>query len=229
MSTYDAAKTGGSLPNRTPVWPLVLTLAAVLVAGLVYLTFVRLPLWFPGAHIVVAVVLGFALSLGALMLLPARWLHSEAALLRHAFDQLHGAQAGRYATALATVIDTHDRARRTRRIAPGTQDDIAALLNKTADRFDTLAKSLFYAPQELPKVQTVLSRSELVVEAIESHGALRDRAGGEGKDVEASRAHLRSSIESLHAALDTVEARAITSLLEKVEVASSTAETLLRR
>jgi hypothetical protein len=229
MSVYEDAKRGGSLPNRVPMLPMVLALAVVLVAGLAFLTFVRLPLWFPGSHIAVAIVLGFGGALGTLMILPARWLHSEAALLRHAFDQLHGAQSGRYATALSTVIDTHDRARRVRRIAPGTQDDISALLLKTADRFDDLAKSLFYAPQELPKVQTVLSRSELVVEAIESHGALRARAGNEGKDVEASRAHLRSSIESLHAALDTVEARAITSLLEQVEVASSTAETLLRR
>ncbi len=229
MSLHDLATRQGALPNRVPHRPLLLVLGAVLVAGLLYLTFVRLPLWFPGSHVVVAVLLGLGLSLGALMMMPARWFHSEAALLRHAFDHLHGAQAGRYATALATVIDTHDRARRIRRIAPVTQDDIAALLGRTADRFDAIAKSLFYAPHELPRVQTVLARSELVVEAIETHGALRARADGKGKDVEASRAHLRSSIESLHAALDTVEARAITSLLEQVEVASSTAETLLRR
>ncbi|MBY6161781.1 hypothetical protein KUV73_12910 [Mameliella alba] len=229
MSVYDRAASGGRLSSRAPVLPMLLVLGAVLVAGLAYLAFVRLPMPFPGAHVAVAVVLGLALSLGGLMLLPARALHSEAALLAHAFDALHGTQAGRHATALATVIDTHDRARRIRRIVPGTQQDIAELLTRTADRFDALARSLFYAPRELPKVQAVLARSDLVVEAIETHGALRARAGGEGKDVEASRAHLRSSIESLHAALDGLEARAITSLLEKVEVASSTAETLLRR
>lgn len=229
MSLHENAARDGALHERAPRLPLLLTLGVVLLAGLAFLTFVRLPLWFPGAHIILAVVLGLALALGLLMVLPPRWLHSEATLLRHAFDQLHGAQSGRYGTALATVIETHGRARRVRQIAPSTQEDIAALLNKTADRFDTIAKSLFYAPQELPKVQTVLSRSELVVEAIETHGALRARAGADGQDVEASRAHLRSSIESLHDALDTVEARAITSLLEKVEVASSTAETLLRR
>lgn len=229
MTDYEAATSARSLSARTPVLPMLTALALVLVAGLAYLTFLRLPIWFPYSQAVVAVVLGFVLSLGLLMMMPAHWLHSEAALLRHAFDQLHGAQSGRYATALATVIETHERARRIRKIAPGTQDDIKALLLKTADRFDALAKSLFYAPQELPRVQTVLSRSELVVEAIETHGALRARAGGDGKDVEASREHLRTSIQSLHDALDTLEARAITSLLEKVEVASSTAETLLRR
>lgn len=219
---------GGRLPTRVPLGPLLTVLGAVLAAGLAFLTFVRLPLYFPGFHVVAAVALGLMLSLGVLMMLPARWLHSEAALLRHAFDEMHGAQSGRFGTALETVIDTHERARRIRRIAPATQDDISALLNRTADRFDDIARSLFYAPQELSRVQTVLSRSELVVEAIETHGKLRARAR-EGKDVDLSRAHLRSSIESLHDALDTVEARAITSLLEKVEVASSTAETLLRR
>ncbi|MGP6085758.1 hypothetical protein [Antarctobacter jejuensis] len=228
MSVYETAASGRNVSSRAPLLPTLLILGAVLVAGLVYLTFVRLPIWFPYSHVIVAFVLGLLLSLGLLNLLPSQRLHSEATLLRHAFDQLHGAQSGRHATALATVIETHDRARRVRAIAPGTQEDIQTLLMQTADRFDALAKSLFYAPQELPRVQTVLSRSELVVEAIETHGALRARAG-DGKDVEASRAHLRSSIESLHAALDSVEARAITSLLEKVEVASSTAETLLRR
>ncbi|KHQ50857.1 hypothetical protein [Mameliella alba] len=229
MTMHDRVFSGDSLSARTPVLPMLLVLVVVLLAGLAYLAFVRLPLWFPGAHVVIAVVLGLALTLGALMLLPARMLHSEAALLSHAFDQLHGAQSGRHATALATVIETHDRARRIRRIVPGTQEDIAALLTRTADRFDALARSLFYAPGELPRVQAVLARSDLVVEAIETHGALRARTGGDGKDVEASRAHLRTSIQSLHDALDGLEARAITSLLEKVEVASSTAETLLRR
>ena len=230
MSVYETTINGRPLSSRAPVLPMLLVLGAVLVAGLAYLTFVRLPIWFPYSQVVVAFVLGLLLSLGLLTLLPANKLHSDATLLRHGFDQLHGAHSGGYATALATVIETHERARRVRAIAPGTQDEIKTLLMETADRFDALAKSLFYAPQELPRVQTVLSRSELVVEAIEGHGALRARAGdGNDQDVEASRAHLRSSIQSLHSALDSVEARAITSLLEQVEVASSTAETLLRR
>lgn len=229
MSALEQVLRGGGVPpSRRPWRPLLLMLGAVLAAGLAFLTFVRLPLFFPGFHVAAAAGLGLMLSLGALLMLPARWLHSEASLLRHAFDQMHGAQSGRFATALDTVIETHDRARRVRRVAPGTQDDIAALLTRTADRLDAIARSLFYAPQELSRVQTVLSRSDLVVEAIETHATLRARAR-DGKDVNLSRAHLRSSIESLHSALDSVEARAVTALLEKVEVASSTAETLLRR
>ena len=76
MTMHDRVFSGDSLSARTPVFPMLLVLVAVLLAGLGYLAFVHLPLWFPGAHVVIAVVLGLALTLGALMLLPARMLHS---------------------------------------------------------------------------------------------------------------------------------------------------------
>jgi hypothetical protein len=229
MMLRESLTATGPLSERTPVLPMAALLTAVLAVGLVYVAVVPIPAWFPFAHVLLPAGVALMLALGLLAMMPARWLFSEAFLLRHAFNQMHGAGSGRYSTALATVIATHDKASRIRRIAPATQPDIRALLNGTADRFDQIARSLFYQPQELPRIQAVLSRAELVVEAIETHGDLRARAGGAGKDVEVSRARLRSSLAALHDVLDDVDARAVASLLDKVDIASSTAETLLRR
>ncbi len=173
MMLRESLTATGPLSERTPVLPMAALLTAVLAVGLVYVAVVPIPAWFPFAHVLLPAGVALMLALGLLAMMPARWLFSEAFLLRHAFNQMHGAGSGRYSTALATVIATHDKASRIRRIAPATQPDIRALLNGTADRFDQIARSLFYQPQELPRIQAVLSRAELVVEAIETHGDLR--------------------------------------------------------
>jgi hypothetical protein len=204
--------------------PYLLALIAALLASVFVLT-QRLPLPFEGFAMLAAALLA---GLGTLTLLawaPIRWLWTDTDLIMAEFRRRHDITDLGAQNALTAITRAHAQASALRRAAGPMQPEMQTRVTGAADRLDQAARTLFYAPDRLRALQPVLSRAELIVEAAQSHHALR--RAPDSPQQEPSRAALRTAIDALHAAFDAGDARAAQSLLEKVETASGIAENLL--
>ncbi|MEO0390706.1 MAG: hypothetical protein AAF218_07165 [Pseudomonadota bacterium] len=207
---------------RTAPW-LMAALAAVVAVA--FALTVRLPLPFDGFAVLAA---GAMAALGTLALcawLPPQAMWTDAERLRLAFQARHGLGAASADQALATITTAHSRATTLRRAAGAMRGDMAAVITGLADRLDAAAREIFYIPDRQRGLRTVLTRSELIVDAATAHAALRARKSGAVED--ASRAKLKAAAEALDNAFDRSDLAAARGLLQEVEVASDVAERLL--
>lgn len=210
-------------PARTP-W------AVALIAGLASLAFValvRLPLPFAGVTAVVAAGLAFlgALALGAW--LPASWLWTDSERLTAAFKARHQIMDARAQSALHAIAGAHGRAAVLRDGAAEVAPDLAERAAAMADRLDTAAREIFYDPDRLPALRAIITRSELISDAMSAHMTLRGRMGADSDQTAQSREKLIGALSALDEAFEASDTAAGARLLAEVEAASSTAESLL--
>lgn len=198
-------------------------LAAALAAGVAW--FVRMPLPFPGFSAVAAAALAALATLAIVAWMPASWLWSEADRLRMAFRARHGLSDMAAERALDMITKAHQRAANMRASAAVMREDIAAEVDRLADRLDAAAREIFYSPDRQRDLSAVLLRSELIEEAAVAHAALRRRKHTSTEDL--SREKLRAAVAAMNAAFDQTDLLAARGLLENVEVASDVAERLL--
>ena len=93
---------------------------------------------------------------------------------------------------------------------------------------DAAAREIFYDPDALSVHRANLIRAELIEDSVTAHAALRKRNQGVVDDqIAQSREKVAAALTSLEGAFDAAEERAANILLTQVDVASSTAETLL--
>lgn len=201
-------------------------LLAVVVVGAASL-FVKLPRAFDYSDPVIWGCVALALALGLGLMQPERWLYSETARLAHAFKEHHGVSDDRAEVALTAVAGAHDAASRLRSADNGFRDDLAEEVSEAADRLDDVARLVFYKPEELPKYQALIIRSESVVDAIEDHARLRARAVHAG-EVDTSRNLALEGLTSLQGAMDASVKREVATILNRIEANVATAEVLLR-
>jgi hypothetical protein len=209
-----------------PLRPLALVALGGVLAGLAFAETVRPPHLFPYSDAVFAGVLTLGLVLAGVLAFPDRWLHSDAVRLAHAFKVRHRTSDTMAAQALKSITGAHDRAARIRTVLPGFRDDLADRAGAMADQLDGVARVIFYSPETLPLFRAALTRSELVIEALEAHAKLRGLRG-ESPEVARSRAALFDALQSLDDALVEVDTGRAAHLLARVETLSDTAETLL--
>ncbi|MFQ6550129.1 hypothetical protein AADZ90_019450 [Aestuariibius sp. 2305UL40-4] len=208
-------------PRATP-W-IAAGIAALASAGFAW--FVRLPLPFPGFSALAAAFLALVGTLALMACMPRQWVWTEAERLRMAFQARHGVSDSAAGMALGAITTTHARAESLRRSAAVMQDDIAEEVERLADRLDTAAREIFYAPDRQRGLRNVLVRSELIEEAAAAHAALRRRKHAPTEDL--SRDKLSAALVALDAAFDQTDLLAARGLLQEVEVASDVAERLL--
>ncbi len=190
-----------------------------------YVAFIRLPLPFDGFSVLVAAVLA---GLGTLMLIawmPRSWVWSETELLREAFQARHDLTEQATTLALEAISTAHRRAENLRNAAAAMRQEVAEQIGTVADKLDSAAREIFYAPERLRDLRAVLLRSELIEEAATAHASLRNRQQSATED--ASRAKLLTAVAALDAAFEQTDLQAARGLLQEVEVASEVAERLL--
>lgn len=206
-------------------WWLPAALAVVAVSLAAF--WLPLPSLFPYSD---AAILGGAalfLALGLGLMLPDGWLHSETARLAHAFKEYHGVSGDRAEVALGAVQKAHDAATRLRVANNGFQADLAKDVAASADRLDDVARVVFYRPDVLPKYQALIIRAESVIEAIEDHAKVREKAVSES-EIETSRGLVRDGLASLSGALDASQQKDVATILNRIEASVATADVLLR-
>ena len=208
-------------PRATP-W-IAASIAAL--AGVGFAWFVRLPLPFPGFSALAAACLAALGTLALVAWMPRKWVWTDAERLRMAFQARHGVSEAAAGMALGAITTTHARAESLRRSAAVMREDIAKEVMAIADRLDTAAREIFYAPDRQRGLRNVLVRSELIEEAAAAHAALRRRKHTPTEDL--SRSKLSAALEALDAAFDQTDLLAARGLLQEVEVASDVAERLL--
>jgi len=186
-----------------------------------------LPWLFPYSDVVLLALAATGLAFGLGMMLPEGWLYSDEARLSHAFRAHHGVSGDRADVALSAVAGAHEAATRLRAADNGFQQDLAQSARDAAGRLDDVARLIFYKPEELPKYQALVVRAESVIDAVEDHAKLRQRAVNEA-EVAASRSLAQGGLVSLHGALDASQQREVASILGRIEANVATAEILLR-
>ncbi len=200
-------------------------LAALAVAGASW--GLTLPPMFPFSDAVILGAATFGIAVGLGFMIPESWLYSDAQRLSHAFTQHHGVSGDRADVALKAVAVSHQAAERLRAADNGFRDDLRAGVVAAADRLDDVARLIFYKPDELPKYQALIIRAESVIDAIEDHAKVRDRAVDDA-EVDTSRDLARSGLNSLLEALDASQQREVGAILGRIEANVATAEILLR-
>lgn len=190
----------------------------------------RLPLPFDGFAVMTAAGLAFLLALSAVLFLPKTFIWTDAERLHHAFSVRHGLTDARAQNALSAITTAHDRAATLRTAATTFREDLKRETESAADLLDRVARDIFYEPGALSAHRANIIRSELVEDAVKSHAKLRDRSqsGAIDDQITRSRKHVSEALMSMQQAFDLAENRLANQLLTEVDVASATAETLLR-
>ncbi|MEL6644213.1 MAG: hypothetical protein AAFQ79_09780 [Pseudomonadota bacterium] len=211
-------------PARSPY---ILAGLAVIAAVAFALT-VRLPLPFEGFAAIAAAALAGLLTFTLGLFLPPHWLWTDAERLVHAFRSRHQISDARAATALDAITTAHRRAAALREASVDFTDALRDQALRGADALDAAAREIFYDPDALSVHRANLIRAELIEDSVTAHAALKKRNRGVVNDqITQSREKVAAALTSLEGAFDAAEERAANILLTQVDVASSTAETLL--
>ena len=197
----------------------------VLVA--VYGSTFRLPHYFAYSDSVILAGLNIALVLAVSMMLPDRWLHTDAVLLRHAFQQRHGIGDVRAENVLTAIAELHAKAVRLAKAEEALVPELQGRVAEARHILDGISRLFFYEPDRLQVFRAVSIRSESVVEAVEAQAKLRKTKASQEQLGEA-RQRVISALDVLMEALEAIEERRITSLLDNIHGASATAEALLK-
>jgi len=210
----------------TPRTSLVFAVLFASSTSAVFVWFVRMPLPFEGFSIIAAGVLSCLGTLSVLTLLPAKWVWSEAELLRYAFQSQHGVSVYAAGSALDAIANAHSRATKLRALADTMRKDVAERTCNIADRLDAAALEIFYNPERHRDLRAVLIRSDLIEEAAISHVRLLRHKQAETENT--SRTKFLLALDALEDAFDETELIAAKGLLAEVTVASDVAEALLK-
>lgn len=192
-----------------------------------YGSLVRLPHFFPYSDAAILGALAGVVAFALFLMMPDRWLHDADDLLRHAFRMRHGIGDGRAASALATIATLRQHGARLERSAPQLAPELARRVTQTHDTLDNLARLVFYEPDRVATLRAVTIRSESVIEAVETQVELR-RSKADDATLGQARGRVISALDALDAALDHIGDRRVDALLDQIDVASETAEALLR-
>lgn len=218
-----------SLPASARVGlPLVLAGAGAL-AGAVFASLVRLPSLFPGSDIVLVGGLTAALTLGLAMLLPDRLLYTLSERLRYGFEQRHDVSPDRAAAALATVQKALGQAATLRAADQGFAPDLAARVADTAARLEQIATAVYAEPAQVRRHQVVVTRADLIVEAVARHAALRGQGQADAAQVATARQIVNDALDGFAAVLDARDDTAVAEQIEGIETTAQVAQGLLDR
>lgn len=209
-------------PAQSP-WVVALVVG---LATLAFVALVRLPLPFPGFTAVAAACLALfgTLALGAW--LPARLLWTDTERLTAAFKARHDIMDARAESALHAIAGAHSRAAVLREGAAEVAPELADRAAAMADRLDMAAREIFYDPGRLPALRAIITRSELISDAMETHRKLRARMGDSHQTTQ-SREKLIGALDALDQAFEASDVATAERLLAEVDAASTTAESLL--
>lgn len=213
--------------SKKPIWPIALCLLSAVALISLALATLRFPIFFTQSTAVIGGGFTFVLALSFLLMLPDRFLYSDAQLLAYHFQQRHGLSDGRAETVLDAIQSAHAKATALRGYSQNVHSTLKADLNHAADRLDAITGQLLEAPADLRQVQALVVRSDLLVEAAATHADLRQKAS-EGMIAE-SREKVQAGLAAFQHSFDEMEDGAAQRLMHRVSVSTDTAELLLGR
>ena len=201
-----------------------------LAVGILVPLFIRLPLPFPGFGAVAAALLALLTTFALLFAMPLRWLHSDDALLAHAFQARHGVSAQGATNALEAIQRAHRIASSLRSLSGNFVEALKVKAENAADLLDDAARKIFYEPRVLRQLQPALVRSEMIEELVQDHAKLKamldENASGEDT-AQTSRARVGAALDALDTAMRSIDQAEADRILQRVEASSATAERLL--
>lgn len=206
-------------------------LAATMAFALAALFFdaVRLPDLFPWSSAVVPAALTGLLAYGLGLLLPDGLYYTHAERMRL---DLYTA-TGLTGTASQRVLNNVDQARnfasRLRHAATEMREDTAEMTVAAAEDLEDLADRLMAEPGRADSAITLISRANLVVDAVESFVAFKRDKGARESEIDAGRTRIIDSLSRMSETADAVHMRLARQKLTDLEVATDVAEGLFGR
>lgn len=211
-------------------WALPFTVAiAALLIVLVYTSIFRLPHLFPGSDAALAGLLAFAVTLGIAFMLPEEWLYNRSERIRHAFITRHNISEDRATVSLQTIQKAVQHSEALSASDNGFAPELAARVKETAEDLEDIAKLLFEHPDQIRRKQALVTRADLVVDAVQKHAELRESKGIGPEKIAEARALVLATLERYSDALDAQEDSRIDSHMQGIETTTEVADGLLDR
>jgi hypothetical protein len=201
-------------------------LPAVMTAGFAFT--VRLPHFFPYSDAAIVAGLFFLLSLSVFMMMPDSWLHSPAAILAHKIKVKHGMSDQGVVNAMKAIGELEHKAQRLHRALRHLSKEIKPKVAQAEQAFHDIATLISHNPREMRTFQTIIIRSEGVIEAVENQAKLRGRKSTPEEQAK-GRTMVTDALNSLDDALSSVESAWVNQLLDQIDISSSTSQRLLSR
>lgn len=201
-------------------------LPAVITAGFAFT--MRLPHFFPYSDAAIIAGLFFILSLSVLMMLPDSWMHTPTSILAHKIKAKHGMSDQGVINAMKAIGELEHKAQRLHRSLRHLSKEIKPKVAQAEQAFHDIATLISHNPREMRTFQTIIIRSEGVIEAVENQAKLRGRKSTPEEQAK-GRQMVTNALSALDDALGGVEAAWVNQLLDQIDISSSTSQRLLSR
>ena len=213
---------------RTAPGPALAVVIACAIAAFVF-DDMRLPHLFPWSSVVLPALLTGLLAIGIGCLLPEGLHYTRAERMRLELYHATGLTGVASDRILGRITHARLLAGRLRDAAEKMQDDAATVTVAAAEDLEELAHRLRQEPGRADAATTLISRAEVVVEAVESFVAFKSDGRASVKDVTVARAKIMDSLMQMTDAADAVQTRLARQKLTDMEVAADVADGLFGR
>ncbi|MEM7189206.1 MAG: hypothetical protein AAF439_06315 [Pseudomonadota bacterium] len=206
-------------------------LAVLIACGIGVLLFdsMRLPAFFPWSGVVVPAVLTGLLAIGVGCVLPDGLHYTRIERMRLDLFNATGLTGASSERILGRITQATALASRLHDAAGQMQEETATVTVAAAEDLDILAQRLQQEPGRADAAANLISRAEIVVDAVESFVAYKTDAGAGEQDIAAARAKIMDSLTQMSDAADAVQTRLARQKLTDMEVAADVADGLFGR
>jgi light-regulated signal transduction histidine kinase (bacteriophytochrome) len=144
------------------------------------------------------------------------------------FRKDHGLSKSQSLVALSRIEKAEGLSRRLRASDNGFERELSGKVARAADHLAHVAEDLTRSPRDVRQYNTLISRADLVVEAVEKHAALRGARGATTEDVTEARRTVRRTLSHFLDVVETSQTDRIDAKLEILEVTTGVANDLLK-
>lgn len=198
-------------------------------AGLWFADAAHPPDLFPYSSVAAPAALTALLALGLSLMLPDRLFMTKAERILSDLSKARGLTRETSARVAALIGEARQLAESLRAASPGLREDAARLAIAGAEDLEDLAERMIADPAFASTNSGLVSRSSMVIEAVDAFVALKADIGADEDEVDAARAKIMESLKRLSEAADAAHGREARRQVLDIEVATEVADDLLRR
>lgn len=184
---------------------------------------------FPWSSVVIPAALTGIFTLGLAMMLPPALLFTPTERAEIALKAELARRPGLTPTVWKNIQEARDHAARLHAARPDLREDIAGLTEAAARDLETLADQLLEEPARAGAMVPLISRADLVVEAVETFVGLKSKPGADTATVDGAREKVAATLERMSLAAGAAQTRLARQKLVDLEVATEVADGLLHK